>query len=140
MRDGQMFMRGQDLKSSLAQMNQYYQRFSKEIDEIGVFQFATYPSTEIDNCVTKIWDNFYPNWRSRAEEHKARGYKPPKSDPGFIKQLNRTKNESIILKNPNLISSDEANHVIVIRKVPVKRGNWRLFSKEVEDRAKERSK
>jgi len=126
--DEQAFVRGSELKSDLARLNEYYWTLPSDIKEQGVMKFAHYPPVEGEFLVARLWDKFMaPEWRQRAKE-------PPKEisperERELVEMLNRMKKEGRLTEP---FDSDEADELQIQRKVPIKKGSWRLLPPEVE--------
>lgn len=124
----QTFVKGSDLKSDLAKLNDYYSALPPEIKEQGVMKFAHYPPVEGDFLAAKLWDKFMrPEWRQWAKEPPMKI--SPERERELIKMLNRMKKEG---RPTEPFGSDEANKLQVQHKVPMKKGSWRLLPPEVE--------
>jgi hypothetical protein len=65
-RRNQSFVAGNDLKNALQQMADHYDRLSENEKKHGSMSYADYPPVEMDNAVTKLFDNRFPNWREGA--------------------------------------------------------------------------
>jgi hypothetical protein len=70
LRKEQEFVWGEELKSGLTELNQFYEAFRDEIEKKGVMGFAVYPPEDRDFFVTQLWDRHCWKWRERKEEHK----------------------------------------------------------------------
>jgi hypothetical protein len=132
MEQGQIFIKGQDLKSSLKELDEYYSKLSNEIKNQGVMKFAVYPPEEMNTLVVNLWDKFLPIWRKHCKEKKRKPIASKESEKNTVDNINKLVKEAKTLKNTSLISDDEVEHFIFKRMVSVKKGKWRLLPPEVE--------
>lgn len=122
---GQEFVRGADLKRGLRELNEFYSRYEEEIEQVGIMRFAPYPPKELDNAVTRLWDRFAPGWRE-VERKPAPG---PESGitPELLVEI-ADKSRPL----PPEVSAAEPKYALVRRRMPIRRGRWRLLPPEVE--------
>ncbi len=132
MEKGQVFINGQDLKSNLRVLDDYYSKFPDEVKDQGIMKFAVYPPENIDNLVSQLWDKFLPIWRKHLEEKKSKPQLSEKSEKELIQSLRRDLNESILLDMSVQATTNEADHVVFKREVRTKKGKWRILPPEVE--------
>jgi hypothetical protein len=91
-------------------------------------KFAHYPPVEGDFLVAKLWDKFMrPEWRQWAKEPPKKI--SPERERELVEMLNRMKKEG---RPTEPFDSDEADELQIQRKVPIKKGSWRLLPREVE--------
>jgi hypothetical protein len=130
MDDGQVFVRGDDLKADLAKLDAHYSLLPDEEKLRGVMSFAHYPPVEGDFLVSKLWDKLMnPEWREWA-------VRPPmvrskESDARIIAEMNEISDAPRLAVPPD--SLEQVTAMIVKRRVPLQRGKWRLVSPEVEN-------
>lgn len=131
MTNGQLFINGQDLKTGLKELDDYYSNFPGHIKAQGTMKFAPYPPRDVDTFVTRIWDQLSSSWRKDAEEKDNGIDLPPDED--LIKHLNRLEKDAKPIANSDSIPSDEASHIVIQRYSSAKKGRWRVLPKEVEN-------
>jgi hypothetical protein len=73
--DWQIFMPFSDLKTALRELADHYDAMTPEQKRVGSMTYADYPPIEMDNAITRAYDQFIPNWRIGANEP------PPPCDP-----------------------------------------------------------
>ena len=122
MRKDQVFLRGEELKSDLAKLDEHYTGLPDEVKEKGVISFAPYPPLNGDYLTCDLWDRFLPGWRPNA--------RTPHSQDGYLKVMSALRPmiaaaETARLGVPSL---DDADLVVVKRHVPARMGKWRLVS------------
>lgn len=126
---GQHFVRGADLKAALHELNEFYVRHMDEIERVGVIRFAKRPPPEFDNAVTRVWDEFAPGWREKAAQ--------PEPEPPVDPQKRMTPElMQKIMEESVPIPEDratESQYAMVRRRVPVRRGRWRLMPEGIEN-------
>ncbi len=131
----QRFIWGQDLKSDLAKLDKYFDQLkSPEEKQAGVYSFAWNPPDNDNFLTTRMWDDLRPRWR--ISDHSAKDYsKSDKKIPDGLKEhIKKAMEEIKKQKGQNLpkdFDLEEANDVILSRKVSSKRGKWQLFSNEI---------
>jgi hypothetical protein len=127
---GQVFIRGDDLKADLAKLDGHYSQLSDEEKLRGVMSFAHYPPVEGDFLVSKLWDKLMrPEWRegpSRQHELESKEH-----DAKIMSEINEIA-ESPRLSAHEFGSSQEPEAVLIQRKVPLYRGKWRMLPPEIE--------
>lgn len=133
---GQSFISGQDLKSSLNQLDKHYSKLPDEVKLQGVMRFAVYPPEEIDTSVHQLWDKFLPIWRQHSAQRKTKTDFSKESDKELVEHLNKLEKESVPIQTEKQITADEADHVMFQRVIPIKKGKWRLVPPEVEEAIK----
>lgn len=130
MGDEQAFVWGQDLKADLAKLDAYYSTLTAEVRERGVMKFASEPPDEGDFLTTRLWDRFLPGWRERAKKGDR-----TLEDVGEAAILDALKPMMDAAKRagpPSQVDPGSTDQVIISRRVPVRRGKWRLLPPEVE--------
>lgn len=137
LREGQSFLEASELKSSLAEMDAHYEGLPPEIKEMGVFAFASYPPSGIDNAITRLWDeHMRPDWREIAKRNEARIYEP-RDEVAAARTLAELKER---LGGAEQITGEQTDHsdrgpdyFVTGRRIPGRKGRWRMVSKEVQD-------
>ncbi len=135
MEHGQTFIRGQDLKSSLKQLDDHYSKLPEEVKVQGIIRFAPYPPDEFETVVHNLWDKYLPVWRKHNTERKTGTDFPKDSDKELVEYLNRVEKESTPIQTEHQITADKASYVMFQREIPVKKGKWRLVPPEAEKSA-----
>jgi len=132
---GQIFMPGKELKDACKEMDEYYSQFQAEIEECGLMSFVGVPPYNMDNAITKSWDEFcVPSWRD-----------PVKGvPPGVAKRVEKTDVES----NPTIkemmsakevegaTGKENVDFVTVTHKMRARRGKYKMVSQDVIDAGK----
>ncbi len=65
-RGDQRFIARNDLKTALREMADYYDRLPEDEKKHGSMTYADYPPAKMDNAITKLFDDRFPNWREGA--------------------------------------------------------------------------
>lgn len=126
---GQEFVDGKALKAGLRELNEYYSGRMEEIEKVGIMRFAQRPPRELDNAVTQLWDKFMPKWREVEPRGQAEGDRAT-DDKMILKTMRDTVDKSVPL--PPSSAPTEAEYTMITRKMPVRRGRWRVLPPEVE--------
>ena len=92
-RRDQNFVAGSDLKTALREMADYYDHLSKDEKKQGSMNYTDYPPVKMDNAITKLFDDRFPNWREGANLPK-----PPSDTSGDAELLAEIKSRFEWLK------------------------------------------
>jgi hypothetical protein len=126
---GQKYIEGSELKRGLKELDRYYSEHMDEIERVGIIRFASYPPSDLDNSITRLWDEYLPGWRERSLEQR-RG-DTEHSDDDIIARLERAQTQSMPVEFPANIEA--ADYSMVSRRVRVRRGKRRIMPPGVED-------
>ena len=129
LREDQVFINGLELKRDLNKLDEYYSQLPDEIKQSGIMSFAKHPPAEDDFLVTRLWDRFLPRWRKNVADPIKMSEEAEKR---LVEHLNYLKNEAKIDTSSNPVSTQKADHMIIKRRVPARKGKWRLLPPEVE--------
>jgi hypothetical protein len=129
--DQQSFLPAEELKRALAEYERHFERYPDEVKAQGVIRFASFPPPSVENAVATSWDRFMRHgWRDVARAHEERVL-----SPGFAEEELASAREFDELRaNAQAVrddegsgaSLDEADIVVVERRVPVTRGKWSM--------------
>jgi hypothetical protein len=137
LRDDQSYLTGDEFKAALRELDEHYDRLPEAIKQLGVLTFASYPPSDIDNAVTQLWDEYMrPDWRESAKGYEAELGKPrdEAADRETVAELNRRLDAARPVSNQDAaLIEDGPDYFLIQRWVPVKKGKWRMVSKEVEE-------
>jgi hypothetical protein len=126
----QVFIRGDDLKTDLAKLDEHYAHLSDEEKLRGVMSFAHYPPVDGDFLTSKLWDKLMrPEWRDWAR--KSPEMRSKENDAKIVAEINEI-TDAPQLTVEDLSQFEEPDAVVVQRKVPLYRGKWRMLPPEVE--------
>jgi hypothetical protein len=116
---------------------EHFDRLPKEIKELGVMRFASYPPSNMDNAITRLWDKHArSDWReiSKDQEEKLGKPRDAVTDQETLSELTGQ------LSSAQPISDQEAgsqaadpDYIVITRMVPAKKGKWQMVSKDVEE-------
>ncbi len=131
----QTFVNGEEMKLDLARLVEHYSGLPDEVLKTGLFTFAQTPPEDTNYLVTRLWDKYLPLWRRIKE--KSRGPRNPEADKSIVEEINRW-----VDGGPDIISHDQhdvdrVDHVTITRSVMPRKGRWRRFSEEQEERMRE---
>jgi hypothetical protein len=127
--DRQTFIPGDELKADLAKLGQHYSALPPEVLEKGIYSFAPHPPIDGSFLTTRLWDRFMrPDWRERMTRGPKRS---PESDARLLAELQRM-DAAEEDRSGEPISSDSARFLSITRRIPIKRGKWRIISREAE--------
>jgi hypothetical protein len=135
LRDDQSYLDAYELKEGLRELDEYYAGLPEEIKQLGVLQFASYPPSDIDNAVTRLWDkHMRPDWREIAKRQEAERGKPRDEAAGArdVTDIRGRIDQAQPVAEP-VVGGDGPDYFVIRRQVPIKKGKWRMVSKEVEE-------
>lgn len=137
LRADQSYLGADELKEALRELDAHYDGLPDEIKRQGVLAFASFPPSEIDNAVTQLWDkHMRPDWREIAKGQEAARGKPRDEDADreTVAELNRRMDAARPVAGPAGTFIEEGpDYILISRRVPAKKGKWRMVSKEVEE-------
>jgi hypothetical protein len=126
---GQLFVRGDDLKTDLAKLDAHYSLLPDETKMRGVMSFAHYPPAEGDFLVSRLWDQLMtPEWRKTAVQPAEILSKDDEAK--IIAEFNEITDAPRLDAPP--ASHEQVTSMMVRRGVPAHRGKWRMVSPEAE--------
>jgi hypothetical protein len=120
LRKDQAFIPAVELKSGLHDLDEHYSRLPEAVKETGIMRFAQEPPAEGEFLVTALWDRFLPRWRNRKPIGLSRETEQKLLER--LRQLTDTNPDT----SSKPISTQEANHVLIRRQVPERKGKWRV--------------
>jgi hypothetical protein len=88
--------------------------------------------------VTRLWDKYLPSWRSFKNQPKEK--LDPDDEKKLVEEINQWIDGAPGMHPHNEHTVDKLDHVIIARNVLPRKGRWRRFSEEQEERAHEHMK
>lgn len=147
MNAGQEFVDGAELKADLQAMCGHYTLLTEEIEAEGMFRVAKSPPLGPGSLSTKLWQraNFGTNGGGRASKSATSlesamnphndGAGRPEANPKLLSEI-KERIESMKVGAPlqagSGLSMDEIDQVAIERKIPLRRGRWRLLPMGIE--------
>ena len=132
----QTYLRADELKAALRELDEHYDALPEEIKELGVLRIASYPPADMDNAVTQEWDtHMRADWREIAKKREAELGTPrdEKADHEMVAALNRRLDEARpVLDEQASLNESDPGYAVIRRRMPGTKGKWRLVPKEVE--------
>jgi len=126
--ESQVFLHGDELKSDLRRLDEYYDQLPDEVKQRGVMSFAHYPPTEGDFLISKLWDKLMrPGWRETAAQPKE-----PRSKEADAKIIAEIDQVTKAPPAPRYYPHDEIEAMVIQRSIPIRRGKWRMVPPEAE--------
>ena len=129
LRENQTFIWGPELKLALSALDQHYSTLPESEKEKGVMHFAPYPPTEIESIVSREWDKHLHGWREYAKQ-------PPiesDSNPEAVKKLRQLIDAPPLQPEAVDFNPEDANVMVVKRRVHKTKGKWRQLPHDLED-------
>lgn len=128
MDEGQVFLRGDELKLDLQKLDEHYVQLPDETKGRGVMSFAHHPPTEGDFLISKLWDKLMrPEWRESAAQPKEPRSK--EEDAKIIAEIDQIEKAPTANRN---YPDEEVEAMVIQRSIPVQRGKWRMVPPEAE--------
>jgi hypothetical protein len=123
----QTFVNGIELKEDLRRLDERYSALPEEELNQGLDQFARYPPLDTSFLTTRLWDTYLPKWRNTG---------PPlvvneQVQKALLDTINKIKESS---KPSDAQSMDELSYVTMESKIHLRKGKWRRYSPEMEQR------
>lgn len=136
MSSDQTFLRADELKAALRELDDHYERLPDEVKERGVLAFASFPPADIDNAVTGAWDRYMrPDWREIARPSEGELGKPPDREAGrqTVAEFESEFASARPVSEADAMAGDEEpDYYVIQRMVPAKKGRWRMVPPEAE--------
>ncbi len=128
----QSFINAYDLKKDFKKLNDYYSKLPDEVTIQGVMRFAPRPPLDSNFLVTRLWDKHSgKSWRNEANSNAISVN--PEIQEKLMEHIRQFK-ENAKVTDPSIhLSSEEANHIVIEKLIPARRGKWRLVPPEVEN-------
>lgn len=126
LRKDQVFIPGVKLKADLKKLDEHYSQLPDHVKETGIMRFAQDPPVEGDYLITALWDRFLPRWRKAKPVQMSE-----EAEKRLVEHLRQLAHAEID-NTSKPVSTQEANHVIIKRQVPARKGKWRIVPPEVE--------
>jgi len=128
----QTFVSGDELKQDLARLNEHYSSMPEVILKTGLFTFARTPPEDTSFLITRLWDRYLPLWRGFKEPH----HRPrdPEADKKIIAEIKKWVDGGPDVQPHDEYDVDRLDHVTISRSVMARKGKWRRFSEEQEER------
>jgi hypothetical protein len=132
MNERQTFVHGAELKEDLARLVNLYAALPENVQSTGLITFAPVPPDDTSFLVTRLWDIYLPSWRAFRHYQKTRS--DPEEDEKLVEEINRWVDGAAGMASHNEHDVDKLDHVTLVRRVKARKGRWRRFSEEQEQR------
>ena len=136
LREDQSYVEAQDLKSALHELDTRYDRLPEDIKALGVMVFASYPPSDAEDAVGRLWDkHMRPDWRAVATAQEASVGEPrdERADHKTLDELRNQLEEAQPVASGPSVSEPTPDYAFVTRRIPPMKGKWRILPKEIED-------
>lgn len=138
LREDQSYLHADEFKEALRELDEHFDGFPEEVKQLGVLLFASYPPSDMDNAVTRLWDkHMRPDWREIAKRRESDlgGLRDEDAGREAVAEVRRRFEQARPVPNQDAasLSGDGPDYFVIRRQVPVKKGKWRMVSKEVEE-------
>jgi len=131
----QTFVNGEEMKQDLARLVELYSSMPDEVLRTGLFNFARTPPEDTSYLVTRLWDRYLPSWRGLKDQ--PHGPRDPEAERKMIKEINTWVDGGPGIQSHDEHDVDKLDHVTISRSVIPRKGRWRRFSVEQEERMRE---
>lgn len=136
LREGQTYLPASELKVALRELDAHYSELPSAVKELGVLAFASYPPHNVDNLVTRLWDEqMRPDWRKIAQQRESELGKPrdEAAEKTTLEEIKLRIADAEALPPDATEPEGGADYFITSRRVPAKKGKWRMVSQEIEE-------
>lgn len=131
MNDRQIFVFGDELKRDLTALEAYYAARPEHERDEGLFRLAAYPPDDDAYLTTRIYRQFkFPTVRYPEDVDPETSIPKPAKDK--LLKMAKEMQDSARRRIGGQFSDDElqdADHLVIARKIPLQRGKWRLMPK-----------
>jgi hypothetical protein len=131
----QTFVNGEEMKQDLARLVELYGHMPDEVLSAGLFTFAKTPPEDTSYLVTRLWDRYLPLWRRSMQEPQ--NPSDPETDRKIIEEINMWVDGGPGIQSHDEHDVDRLDHVTISRTVMSRKGRFRRFSGEQEERMSE---
>lgn len=129
LRSDQQFLWGQNLKSGLNEVNEYFSKYPDIIKEKGIMSFANHPPKEGEYIISKVWDSYRPGWRKEtAIDVSDKNINHKK----LTEHINSFINAPTLLQTDMELSHSDPDNVVVQRFVKKRKGSWYQIPKGIK--------
>ncbi len=130
----QTFVHGIEFKEDLTKLDTHYSALPDEVLKTGLINFARTPPDDQGFLTTQLWDKYLPRWREIRNAPEAP--RDPEADRKLIEEIKRS-SDSPDLKPHDERDMEKINYVTIIKDVRLRKGKWRRFSEESEQRMRD---
>ena len=111
----------------MKRLDERYSALPVEEFNQGLEHFARYPPEDTSFLTTRLWDRYLPKWRNSGP--------PPVVNEQIKKALLDTINRIKESSTPrDAQGMDELSYVTMESKIHLRKGKWRRYSEEMEQR------
>jgi len=128
MRGDQVFVWGPELKSGLAEINNYYLKMPDSEREKGVYSFANDPPEIGNDIVRRLWGQLLPKWNK--DEEKDAEEKPVVGTT--IDEIKRMASARPLSPFEVDFNPDETERFLIKRRVARRKGSWYQVPKGIK--------
>ncbi len=125
----QTFVNGIDLKDDLKKLDQHYSALDATLFREGTTSFARHPPDDQAFLTTRLWDKHVPKWRDEPPPVKL-----PKQLQDALMQIMKETRESQEVSPHNVASVSELGYVHMETTIPLRKGKYRRYPEELEQR------
>jgi hypothetical protein len=129
LRPDQTFVNGIDLKDDMRKLVERYLALDEAEFNLGMDHYAKYPPDDTCFLTTQLWDKYTPKWRNAPPPVKLN----EQLQRALMEAVNKL-SESADVPPHNLGSVGELGYVSREHKIHLRRGKWRRYSQEMEQR------
>ena len=121
LREDQTFVKGPELKTDLAKLDEHFSALPQGTKDSGLHAFASYPPSDESFLVTRLWDQHSPDWRKEKAE------KPeltPELKKALLELTRRLSEQSQPIHSPGPMGIEDVQYIHMSRQVFRKKGKW----------------
>jgi hypothetical protein len=136
LRPDQTFVNGIALKEDLKKLVERYSALDPAEFEKGMNHFAKYPPDDTSFLTTQLWDKHRPEWRNAPPPVRL----PEQLQCALMEAVKNIHNSSSEVPSHNLGSVRELDYFSTEHKIRLRRGKWRRYDPELEQKIIESEK
>jgi hypothetical protein len=130
LRPDQDFVWAEELKTDLHCLDEHYSALPEEIKAKGLFAFASYPPLDASYLVSRLWDKHLPGWRNHDSDSAAPIDEV--TERYVLERLRQFTEDAQPITPPASFDSDEAENLVLKRKISRWKGKWLRLPPSVE--------
>lgn len=130
----QTFIHGDELKSDLKQLNDFYSSLPDDVQRTGLDGFARRPPDDTAFLATRMWDKYVPSWRTMPDPVDI---DDPQYDHKSTAEALKNLTDSPEVVPHSETDIDKLSYVKLERTIRLGKGKWGKFSEKTVKRIME---
>ena len=131
LRKNQTFVKGQELKADLSNLDAFYSALPEEVKAKGLYSFASGPPSDTSFLVTRLWDKHLPRWRRTDVPREAL---TPELERALLRLVQGIQASSQCPHHAEEVSLGNPDYLQIERSVMPKKGKWVRIAQDATNR------